>query len=85
MLEKTREMMINLGKENNLLINDYSLIENEVLVGIGDRDKMVTIEETVDVYLTLKSGKLLVLPNTPHPLEQVSVERLVYEIKNFFF
>ncbi|MCI0448924.1 MAG: alpha/beta fold hydrolase [Chlorobi bacterium] len=83
-LEKTRDMMINLGKENTLTIDDYSLIENEVLVGIGDRDKMVTIEETGDVYSRLKNGRLLVLPNTPHPLEQVSVERLVYELKSFF-
>jgi esterase/lipase len=83
-LSKTAEMMTNLGRENTLKTDDYSAIENEVLIGIGDRDKMATIEESIDVYRRLKSGRLLVLPNTPHPLEKVNTERLVYEIKGFF-
>jgi pimeloyl-ACP methyl ester carboxylesterase len=83
-MAKTAEMMINLGKKNTLSIHDYSQIENEVMAAVGDRDKMVTIEETTAVYRKLKNGRLLVLPDTPHPLEQVNVERLVYEIKRFF-
>lgn len=83
-MAKTAEMMIKLGRKNTLSLDVYAQIENEVLVGIGDRDKMVTIEETIAVYRKLKNGRLLVLPDTPHPLEQVSVERLAYEIKKFF-
>jgi pimeloyl-ACP methyl ester carboxylesterase len=83
-LRKTAEMMINLGKKNVLNIDDYWRIENEVVVGLGDRDKMVTIEETIEVYKNLKNGRLLVLPETPHPLEKVNQERLKYEITSFF-
>lgn len=83
-LNKTSEMMINLGKNNSIKDTDFGLIENEVMVCVGDRDNMVTIEETADVYRKLKNGKLMVIPGTPHPIEQISVERLVYEIKNFF-
>jgi hypothetical protein len=77
-------MMINLGIKNTLKLEDYSTIENEVMVGIGDRDKMVTFHETRQVYQRLKNGRMIVLPDTPHPLEQVQTERLEYEIKNFF-
>lgn len=83
-LAKTSEMMVNLGKRNVLTEEDFSLIENDVLVGIGDRDKMVSFEESIAVYRRLKNGRIIVLPDTPHPLEQVNAKRLVYEIKNFF-
>jgi pimeloyl-ACP methyl ester carboxylesterase len=80
---KTAEMMLNLGDKNTLTLEDFSHIEQEVMVGVGDRDKMVTLDETTGVYKKLKNGRLLVLPNTPHPLEQVNLERLEYEIRDF--
>lgn len=83
-LHKTREMMVNLGKSNDLKPNDFELIKHDVTVGIGDRDKMVTLAETVDVYKKLQNGKLLVLPNTPHPFEGIDIERLVFEIMKIF-
>jgi len=83
-LKKTAEMMINLGKDSSLKPEDFSAIENSVLVSVGDRDTMVSIEETVEVYRKLKNGSLLILPDTPHPIEKISIERLSYEIKLFF-
>ena len=83
-LKKTAEMMINLGKNKLLKDVDFSLIENEVLLSVGDRDNMVSIEETVDVYRKLQNGKLLIFPDTPHPIEKISAERLANEIELFF-
>lgn len=83
-LNRTAEMMINLGKSNALALEDYSRIESPVIISIGDRDKMVTLEETVEVYRAIKNAQLLVLPYTPHPLEQMSLTRLASEIKQFF-
>lgn len=83
-LNKTAEMMISLGKNRTLKDDDYSKVENEVLVSAGDRDNMVTIEETVDVYRKLKNGKLLILPGTPHPIEKTDTDRLAGEIRMFF-
>ncbi len=83
-LGKTAEMMINLGRKNRLTPEDYTKIEHDVTLGVGDRDKMVSIEETTAAYRKLKNGKLLVMPDTPHPLEQVNAERLCYEIKEIF-
>ena len=76
--------MIELGKNNLLKDEDFSQIENDILLSVGDRDNMVSIEETVDVYRKLKKGSLLVLPDTSHPIEKISPDRLVYEVKSFF-
>lgn len=83
-LQKTADLMINLGNENPLKKEDYENIQQPVLIGIGDKDTMVTLEETIDVYRTLKQANLIVLPQTPHPIEKVSVERIVKEIELFF-
>ena len=83
-LNKTAEMMIELGKNNILKDEDFLQIENEILLSVGDRDNMVTIEETVDVYRKLKNGRLLILPATQHPIEKINAERLANEIKKFF-
>jgi esterase/lipase len=83
-LSKTVEMMLGLGRKNELDLTDYESIEHSVLIGIGDKDKMVSLEETIAVYRMLKNGRLLVIPGTPHPIEKVSVERLATEAREFF-
>jgi pimeloyl-ACP methyl ester carboxylesterase len=83
-LKKTGEMMMNLGRVNELKPSDFAAIQNEILVALGDRDKMVTLGETVEVFKKIPRGSLLVLPNTPHPLESVDFERLADEIRRFF-
>ncbi|MEO8446425.1 MAG: alpha/beta fold hydrolase [bacterium] len=83
-LSKTSEMMLDLGRNNRLKNADLEAIENEVQLSVGDEDTMVTIEETVNAYRHLKNGKLLIIPDTPHPIEKISVDRLTYEIRTFF-
>ncbi len=82
-LKKTSEMMINLGRKKTLKDEDFSLIENETLLSVGDRDNMVSVEETTDVFRKLRNGKLLILPGTPHPIEKIDQDRLASEIKMF--
>ena len=77
-------MMTAMGEANPLTAQDYPQIDNEVLVAIGDRDAMVTLEETIAVYRSLKSASLVVLPETPHPIEKVDCERMAREIIRFF-
>lgn len=83
-LNKTAELMLNLGRNSELKYEDYLLINNEAVLGIGDGDKMVTMQETLDVYHRLPNGRLMVLQNTPHPFEGIKTEQLVDEIKRFF-
>jgi pimeloyl-ACP methyl ester carboxylesterase len=75
-LAKTKEMLVAMGKDNPLSPEDYETIQQPVLVMLGDRDKMVSLEETVAVYKKLPNGQLMVLPGTEHPIEKVDVGRL---------
>lgn len=83
-LSKTTAMMQALGKENALQPADYSTINNESLLMLGDRDKMVTLEETVNIYKILPNAQLAVLPGTAHPIEQVDIELLSSLLCKFF-
>lgn len=82
-LQKTASMMLRLGTNNCLHPSDYKEMVTPVLVMIGDKDSMVTLEETIDVYRQLKNANLAVLSNTIHPIEKLNKERLAQEIKLF--
>jgi pimeloyl-ACP methyl ester carboxylesterase len=83
-LEKTAAMLTAMGKDNPLKTADYSEIQHPVLLMLGDRDKMVTLDETVEVYKNLPQAQLAVLPNTAHPIEMLNADRLANEIRAFF-
>lgn len=81
LLQKTAEMMLSLGTKNTLSLTDFTSIENNVLIGLADKDTMVSLEETTAVYKQLKNGAMYMLPNTKHPIETVDVKLLVEFIK----
>ena len=83
-LHSTAEMMLHLGQQPALSAEDFATIQTRVLVSVGDRDTMVSLAETVEVYRQLPNGSLIVLPETIHPLEKVSVDRLIFECRQFF-
>ena len=83
LLQKTASMLTELGKDNTLKLPDYPTIAHPSLLMLGDRDKMVTLEETVAVYKQLPAGQLAILPATPHPIEQVDIEQLSAHILRF--
>lgn len=82
-VEKTKEMMLTLGNAPLLDTAALGVIQQRVRIGIGDRDEMVTLEETVSAYKALPTSELAVLPNTPHVLEKVSTKRLSMMIIDF--
>lgn len=83
LLSKTAEMMLSLGTNNALSFNDYSAIENKILIGLADKDTMVSLAETTAVYKQLKNGAMYMLPNTKHPIETVNVGLLSKIIIDF--
>jgi esterase/lipase len=83
LLQKTADMMIDLGNKNALSLNDFTSIENKVWIGLADKDNMVSLEETAAVYKQLKNGAMYMLPNTKHPIETVNVILLSQVIKEF--
>lgn len=80
---KTAEMLLAMGKDNPLKQQEYAAIENPCMILLGDRDKMITLEETLDVYRTLPHAQMGMLPATQHPIEQVNVPYLLFYIRQF--
>lgn len=50
--------------------DELGQISQPARVMVGDRDKMVSLTETIDTYRALPNGSLCILPDTPHPMEQ---------------
>jgi pimeloyl-ACP methyl ester carboxylesterase len=83
-LSNTRAMMMALGNKNLLTPEVLSQIQIPIRISIGDRDNTVSVSEAEQVMKNIPNAQLEVSPNTPHPLERVSVDRLVFSIKEFF-
>lgn len=82
-LSRTVKMMKSMGRKNPLSEDDLRKLEIPVLIGMGDRDNVVIIEESVYSYRLLKKGQLFIIPNTPHPIHNVNTEVLSGEIRRF--
>lgn len=77
-LQRTANMLVAMGQNNPLHPEDYTHIKTPSLIMLGDRDKMVTLEETVTVSKQLPDARMAVLPGTPHPVEQVNPALVAY-------
>lgn len=80
---QSAEMMIELGINPILTIKNISAIDLPVRLGLGDKDNMVSLEETVAFYKSLYQGELQVFPNCQHPIERVNSEFLAKSIIHF--
>lgn len=83
LLQMTAEMMKGLGEKNVLEHQDFFDIKNKVLIGIGDKDQMVTLEETLEVYRSLPDANMYMLPGSKHPIEAANAEILAVLIEDF--
>lgn len=83
-LHATAAMMRELGEMPVLTEEVYARISTPCLLLLGDRDKMVSLEETVDVYKCLPNAQMAVLPGTAHPIEQVDISLLDFFARRFF-
>ncbi|MBK9401567.1 MAG: alpha/beta hydrolase [Bacteroidetes bacterium] len=79
---ETSHLLLHLGK-HPLLHSDFENIDCPVRLAVGDRDMMVGLEETANVYSSLPNASLLVMPETPHLLEKVNHNYLAEEIIRF--
>ncbi|WP_299706515.1 alpha/beta fold hydrolase [uncultured Pontibacter sp.] len=83
-MTRTADMMQALGRQPLLTEAALAQLDKPVRVSVGDRDNMVGIQETVWAYQQLPQASLLVMPDTRHPLDQVELQRLQWEIRQFF-
>jgi hypothetical protein len=70
--------------KHHLTDEDFKLIKSHVLLGLGDKDNMVSREETFHVESLIPNAKFIELKDTPHSFEKVSVELLSQEIRSYF-
>ncbi|RYY64940.1 MAG: alpha/beta hydrolase [Chitinophagaceae bacterium] len=79
----TAALMQDLGETPLLTAEQYRRISDPVLLLLGDRDGMASIEETRDAFTQISGAQLGLLPGTPHPLEKVPVELLAALLRHF--
>lgn len=83
LLSSIADLMIGLGK-NPPLENNLATINIPIQIMVGDKDNMVTVEESLHVYRNLPDAKLAVLPDTKHPMDKVRPQLLLDLIKDFW-
>lgn len=83
LLPAIADLMIDLGK-NPPLKDNLASINTPVQIMVGDKDNMVTLEESTHVYRSLPNAKLAVLPETKHPMDKVRPQLLLNLIKDFW-
>jgi hypothetical protein len=49
-LDKTSKMMLEMGKNNPIKLEDFKNIQTEIRIAIGDSDSMISLQETIDVF-----------------------------------
>ena len=76
--------MTHLGNQPTLNNDLLKTINHQVRIGLGDKDAMVSFEETLAVYRQLPNAQCQVLPATQHPIDRVDPVRLAQAIRDFF-
>jgi len=82
-MQRTADMMNGLGNGKKLQFHELEKIEGDVLITVGSKDVMVTIEESESVAEGLTNGKLLVIDEFQHPIEKVDKQKLASIIVNY--
>ncbi len=75
-LNKTAEMMINLGNGAGLSDQDLNSIQNEVLISRGSEDRMVNEAESKKAANLIPNGSFHTIEGGKHPIERVDLEML---------
>jgi pimeloyl-ACP methyl ester carboxylesterase len=83
LVRATATLVRGLGERPALDTEDLRQIGQPVLVGVGDRDATVTIDETAEAARALPNGSFLVLPGTPHPIEKAPLGLLAAALRGF--
>ena len=82
-LQKTAEMMSRLGNGAALDESKLEKITNQILVGIGTKDRMVNLEESERLANLLPNSQLMVIDGFKHPIEAVDVDKLTAILIDF--
>ena len=73
---QTAGMMMELGDEPLLTMENLPVIKNHITILVGANDEMVGSAESESVATILPNGQFKEIPNMPHALEKVDVKTL---------
>jgi pimeloyl-ACP methyl ester carboxylesterase len=82
-LGRTAALMTTLGARPVVDSALLGRIARPVWLMVGDRDALVSVEETVLAAKQVPKGEHSVLPDTPHPIEQVDLELVAKMVRGF--
>jgi pimeloyl-ACP methyl ester carboxylesterase len=82
-LSRTAALMSGLGARPLVDATLLARIRQPVRLMVGDRDAVVSIDETREATKHLTAGECVVLPDTPHPIEQVQLPLLSSYMEDF--
>ncbi len=84
LLERTIEMMVQLGESGGFKEADLAGIKLPVKICLGSEDRMVTMEESVNTAENLPKGTFELFNGVSHPIEKLDMDFLAEEIKKWF-
>lgn len=84
LMQKTADMMMTLGNQPLLTEEILKGIAHPTLVCLGDQDDMADKHYSEEVGGLLRNAKFMLLDDTPHPIEKVSLEKLSDILMNYF-
>lgn len=84
LVKGTAEMMLAMGQHPPLTLAEVGSLEQPVLFSVGDKDAMVSFDETLALYKSKTNNQLWVVPDTVHAFEKVNLDKLSREIEYFF-
>jgi predicted dienelactone hydrolase len=77
-------MMLELGNGETFTETQLKEINVPVVLSIGSKDHMVSIDETAHISSLLPNARLLVLEDWTHPVEKLDTARIKQELSDFF-
>lgn len=84
LLTSMAKLMMRLAEKPLLNKADYEVLRMPVQLMVGDRDSMVSIEETLDAVRSIANAHIAVLPNAKHPIDSVAPDMLLSLMKDFW-
>lgn len=84
LLSAIADLMIDLGRNPVLNQNNLATMNLPVQVMLGDKDNMVSIDESKRFYRSILNAKLSILPDTKHPMDKVRPKLLIDLMKDFW-
>ncbi len=81
-MKKTANMMINMAQGAKLSDTDFKHIQQEIVIGVGSLDTMVSYSESEYISGLLPNSKLVKLEGVKHPIEQIPIDKLVHYIQS---